>query len=616
MLKMSTSEVSSIQSTKPSLLPQKKEQNNDENIYNIYNTSKNIITRTLSHIKEDNRFAKTQIEPDPSYDPLDLNRVGTAVRSQSNKSIYKEFEWLPFDGYRSQSENKTETENVLENTGEYNIYDVENKPPDKGFWAWTAALCVMSINTFTWGATSSFGIYLNYYISKDYFEGATMEQYVMIGGLVLGLTFMATPITNSLIRRFHYKIIMSIGAAIIFLAYWLASISTTVVQLIMFQGLLLSIGYALITGAIFVILPAWFLKKRSISQGIASAGSSLGGIIFSRPIDQIIKNYLNNPKYANNQREALRLGVSWSLRMLALVCGFMLVISIIFVRTYKPLKDPRAKEKPFFKELFAFLFRFDLLQMVPMISLILWNMVYGLTYAILLFSLSSYATAIGLSYQQGSNITTIQSVAQTIGRPLIGICSDKIGRANTTIILTMILTLLIFFFWIFVTTYNQLIAFACLAGLILGVNWVNFGPITADVVGGGGDDLNHAISLELFTSGAPLLVAELAGLKLERSEMAKPFLYCQILCGVASFVSVLLLMPLREWKVKRILLSRRKQFEYLLNYNDDAHYNDGDNIRKKIPANINDNEEIKGLDGMLQNSVWAYCLRMFYPIIV
>lgn len=608
----------------------------------------NIITRTstiLSYIKEDNKFAKTQVEPNPSYDPNELIKVGTAVPidtaddEKTEKEENRDLENKSLESYNdddNDDDEQTKKSTILEDTGEYNVFDVQNKPPDKGFWAWTAAVCVLLINTFSWGSNAVFGVYLNYYTTTNYFPGATMEQYVMIGGLGLGFSFMTCTITNSLCRRFYYKYIMSIGTALIFLSYWLASISNTVVQLIMFQGLLMSIGYALVAGSTFVILPTWFLKKRSIAQGIATAGGGLGGIVFSRPIDEIIKRYSDDPKYADNPHEGLKKGIAWALRMESFVCGFMLVISIILLRTYRPLRDPKAKNKPFLPEMFSYMLRVDLLKQVPMICILLWNMVYGLTYTILLFSLSSYATTIGLTYKQGSNVTTVQSVAQTIGRPLLGICSDKIGRVNTTLIFTLILTIFIFLFWIFVTTYSELLAFAFLAGFILGVNWVNFGPMTADIVGAG-PDLTDGISILMFTGGMPLIIAELVGLKLKRPEMSRPFLYCQILCGVASIVSALLLMPFREWKVKRILLARRKHFLSLViedteNYdtvvsdaNSTTHSGNNANVNKAI-TNANDadtdtdqvrvQEEIERLNVMLKNNLYAYTVRMFYPIAV
>ena len=563
----SESEVSSLESVQP-------ESTSHELAHSNTN---NIITRTstlLSYIKEDNRFAKTQVEPNPSYDPAELVRVGTAATSTEKSSRrasvggqgvnprrFAGLENIKSEGFLEEDDDEddeTKRSAAAEDTGEYNTFDIENRPPDKGFWAWMAAACVLSINTFSWGANSAFGVYLSYYTTTDFFPGATMEQYVMIGGLGLGLSFIVCPVTNSLCRRYNYKWVMATGSALIFLSYWLASISKTVVQLIMFQGFLMAIGYALAAGACFVILPTWFLKRRSIAQGIATAGAGLAGIIFSRPVDQIIKSYADSPKYADNPHEGLRLGIAWALRMQSFVCGAMLLLAVVFIRTYRPLKlGGPAAEKPLVQELLAFVRRVDLITQVPVVCVVLWNMIYSFTYTILLFSLSSYATAIGLSYRDGSNVTTVQSVAQTIGRPLLGLCSDKIGRVNTTIICTLVLSILIFFFWIFVTTYSELLAFAFLAGSILGVNWVNFGPMAADIVGGG-PDLTDTISILMLTGGLPLLVAELVGLRLKRPEMARPFLFCQLLCGVAALLSALVLLPFREWKVRRILLARRR----------------------------------------------------------
>lgn len=561
----------------------------------------NIITRTstvISQIKDDSKFAKTQVANDMPYDP-------TIADNENHSSVGHG------PGNNKDIENNLPSSTIpagVKDTGEYNIYDIENRPPDGGTWAWIATGCVLCINTFSWGLNACFGVFLNYYTTTNFFPGATTEQYVMIGGLGLGLSFMSCVVTNGLCRKYNYKYMMYAGTALTFLAYWLASIAKTVVQLIMFQGFLMGIGWALVAGATFMILPTWFLKKRSIAQGIATAGGGLGGIIFSRPIDTMIKRYMDEPKYADNQHEGLRQGIAWALRMEAFVCGFMLLISVFLVRTYRPLKN--NIDRPVLKEIFAFFGRTDLMKQVPILCLVFWNMVYGLSYTILLFSLSSYASSIGLSYLQGSNVTTVQSVAQSVGRPMLGFISDKIGRVNTTCISIFLIGIFTFCFWIFTNTYSQLLGFAFVIGLLLGVNWVNFGPMTADVVGGGAD-LNHAISIEMFTGGFPLLIAELVGLKLRKPEMSRPFLYCQILVGVSSFVSVVCLLPLREWKVSRILKARVK----LLKEEQDDSIDDDSKIKNEEYVSSNQHE-VKRLEKMLQPGLHHYLIRMFYPIAV
>ncbi|ONH70496.1 putative transporter MCH2 [Pichia kudriavzevii] len=430
--------------------------------------------------------------------------------------------------------NFSETKQTAIDTGKYSAFDFKNRPPDGGFWAWISVVCVLFINTFSWGLNACFGVYLNYYVTEKYFENANTEQYVMIGGLALGLSFTACAFTNGLCRHVHYKIIMTIGLIITFLSYWLASIATTVVQLIFFQGFLMAFGWALTAGSTFLILPTWFLEKRSIAQGIATAGGGLGGIIFSRASDQIIKQYLTNPKYAGDPNHALRLGVAWALRMEAL----------------------------------------------------------------------------------GSNVTTVQSVAQTVGRPLLGFLSDKIGRVNVTLISTILITIFSFVFWIFVTTYAQLIGFAFAVGILLGVNWVNFGPMTADVVGGGGADMNHAVSLQMFVGGFPMLIAELAGFKLRRFDMERPFLYCQILVGVAAGVSCLALLPFREWKVKRAVKARIAYLKHSVN-NLDGDEEEEEEEEDAALAGMDGEQmerEIMKMERLLAADVRSYMYRAVYPL--
>lgn len=520
-----------------------------------------VLTRTstiINDIREDNKIACAQEKT--LADPLDLNNN---VEDTTKETI------IESDDYPSSSEFKDD--------GVTNKHDIINKPPDGGFWAWTTCICVMCINAFSWGANSAFGVYLNFYVTNDYFPGATMEEYVTIGGLLLGLSFMICTLANTLIQRWHYKIVMLVGTAIIFLAFWLASIAKTITQLIIFQGLILSIGYGLAAGACFVIIPMWFLKRRSVAQGIAAAGAGLGGIVFARPVQIIIEKYPDN-------------GVKWALRMQGLVCGFMLVLSIALMKICRPLIDPKlgTKERPLWKEITAFLFRWDLYKKLPMTCLLLWNMLYGVGYTILLFSFSSYATAVGLTYSQGSDVTTVQSVAQLVGRPILGLISDRIGRINATIGFTFFLSIIVLVWWIFIRNYAELLVFAFIVGFIMGINWVNFGPMTADYCGGGTRDSLHAMSMLTFSGGIPLVVAEIIGLELKRPNMEKPFLYCQIFVGVSGLVSAIILLPFREWKVKRILKVRWEQSE---------------NQRPR-------------LDKLLDDSWKSYFIRMLYPICV
>ncbi|KGK37259.1 hypothetical protein JL09_g3556 [Pichia kudriavzevii] len=241
-------------------------------------------------------------------------------------------------------------------------------------------------------------------------------------------------------------------------------------------------------------------------------------------------------------------------------------------------------------------------------------MSYMLSYSILLFSLSSYGTSIGLTYKQGSNVTTIQSLAQTIGRPLLGVLSDRVGRVNVSLLATFLITLFSFVFWVFTTTYSQLLGFAFVIGLLLGISWVNFGPMTADVVGNSGADLNHAISLQMFAAGFPMLIAELAGFKLRRFDMERPFLYCQILVGVAAGVSCLALLPFREWKVKRAVKARIAYLKHSVNNLDGDEEEEEEDAALAGMDGEQMEREIMKMERLLAADIRSYMYRAVYPL--
>ena len=500
----------------------------------IRTLSNNIVTRTstiMDAVRDDSAYASAHDKKRPDY----------------GAELYKSQSIIPTDieSQREEKEKPTESASV---SGEESINTADETsekgkeeldvPPDGTFWGWTTCICIMLINMCSWGTNTVYGVFLDYYVRTNRFPGATMEDFALIGGLCIGLRFMLISVANTLIRRFHYRIVMSFGACLVIIGFCTASIAKTITQLIMLQGFLLSIGFALTSGPTFVMIPSWFLKKRSVAQGIGAAGVGLAGVVFSKPVQHMIQKD-NSPV--------------WALRMLGITCGIVLFISIILVRTRRPLQ---VKSDSLLNTIWYNFTRWDILFQVPMFCIIFWNFLFSLSFSILLFSFSSYSTAIGLTTSQGAMATLVESIAQTVGRPILGLLSDRFGRANTTIFVCTLLGILCMAWWIFVKSYPNLIVFGFVAGFLMGINWVNFSPLSADVVGGG-DDLLAAISLLTFFGGMPQIVAEIIGLKLKRPEMSQPFLYCQIFVGVASILSAMLLLPFRCWKIRKILEARQ-----------------------------------------------------------
>ena len=74
-------------------------------------------------------------------------------------------------------------------------------------------------------------------------------------------------------------------------------------------------------------------------------------------------------------------------------------------------------------------------------------------------------------------------MSQGLGRPLIGLASDKYGRINIAGLGTLMACLTCLFLWIFAgKTYRGLIVYA-LFGMFSGVIWPCVAPVGAEVVG-------------------------------------------------------------------------------------------------------------------------------------
>ena len=75
-------------------------------------------------------------------------------------------------------------------------------------------------------------------------------------------------------------------------------------------------------------------------------------------------------------------------------------------------------------------------------------------------------TQIGLSASQGSVVGALLNLGQGLGRPVVGIFSDSIGRINIAGLCTLVGGLFCFAIWIPAKTYGVLIFFAIIVGTV------------------------------------------------------------------------------------------------------------------------------------------------------
>ncbi|KAK1957635.1 MFS general substrate transporter [Colletotrichum sublineola] len=315
---------------------------------------------------------------------------------------------------------------------------------------------------------------------------------------------------------------MLVGAAVQSAGFISASFALEVWHLYITQGALVGTGIGLVFVPSLPVLSQWFSAKRSVANGISSAGSGAGGVAFSWGTGAMIRN----------------LGLPCALRVTGLVTLVASFVTTLLIR------DRRRQVKSN-----KLVFDVRLLRRHEVRLLLLWAFISMFGYITLIFSLADFSRSIGLSSAQATDVTAVLNLGTAVGRPLIGITSDRFRRIDTAGILTLLCGIICFAMWLPATTFALTLAFAFICGAILGVFWMTIGPLCAEVVGLG--DFQALLSLAWITIIIPTTFSEPIALRLRKPGSNTEYLYPQIFAGVSYLLAEGIMLELRrvmKWK--------------------------------------------------------------------
>jgi MFS family permease len=253
------------------------------------------------------------------------------------------------------------------------------------------------------------------------------------------------PFITVLCRKLGTHIIMCIGLLLQLSGFLGASFCTRIWQLHISQGVLVGVGIGFLYIPCLPVLSQWFDKKRSLANGIGAAGSGVGGAVFAWGTEAIIK----------------RLGIGWALRITGIIAFTANIIATVFIRDRNKAVRPSQLG-----------FDTRLLRRYEVLLLLAWVFISMLGYVVLLFSLTDFALSIGLSRSQATDMIGLLNVGTAIGRPIIGIFSDRWSRVDTAGALTLVCGVSCFAFWLPATVYGLTVFFVILCGAIVGVFWM------------------------------------------------------------------------------------------------------------------------------------------------
>ncbi|KAH8698110.1 major facilitator superfamily domain-containing protein [Phaeosphaeriaceae sp. PMI808] len=398
----------------------------------------------------------------------------------------------------------------------------EVEPSPDGGYGWIYVMCVFLVNAHTWGINSSYGVFLAHYLETNTYAGASDLHFAFVGGLSLSMAQFIAPVATITTRNWGTKATLAIGIVLQTVALLGASWSTEIWQLFLSQAICFGFGMGMQFSATVGIIPQWFDSRRSLANGIGTAGSGIGGLIYSLATGIMIQRW----------------GTGWAFRILAMVSAATCTFSAIFI------KD---RNKAIGAVQFAF--HAALLKRPEFLLTIAWGCFSVLGYVALLFSIPTYARSVGLTVSQSSILGAIFNVGGALGRPLIGYVSDTFGRINTALISTFLAGLFSLVIWIFAKSFGFLIFYAIVGGAVAPTFTTTIAPVGTEVVGL--QLLPSALSIFWLSVVIPSTFAEPIALWL-RTDSGTNFLHAQIFTGFMFIAAALCLWFVRAWKISEL----------------------------------------------------------------
>lgn len=135
---------------------------------------------------------------------------------------------------------------------------------------------------------------------------------------------LVAPLVTFLARKFGTRSPMLAGVVALAGGFIAASFASKAWHLYLCQGVLVGIGVGFIYIPSIAILSQWFSKKRSLANGITSAGSGVGGVTFSLVTGSIIEN----------------VSLVWSLRITGIIAFVMTFTAVVLTRDRNKVIQP------------------------------------------------------------------------------------------------------------------------------------------------------------------------------------------------------------------------------------------------------------------------------------
>lgn len=236
-------------------------------------------------------------------------------------------------------------------------------------------------------------------------------------------------------------------------AVMLTSICKKYWQFILAQGVLGGLANGLAYAPAIAVIGQYFHKRRALAMGIASSGSSLGGVIFPVMLNRIIYH--------------TSLGFGWAVRIVGfLVLGLCLTACVTVVPRLPPRKGRYFLLHAFKEPVYS-------IQVAGMFF-VWWGIFTPF------FFLPSYSEAKGLDLDLSIYTLAMVNSGSLVGRLMSGFAAPHLGRFNLLVMGNCFCGILVFC-WLRVVSTAAICVFAVLYGIFSGFVIALFPTTIAEV---------------------------------------------------------------------------------------------------------------------------------------
>ncbi|RAL15180.1 monocarboxylate transporter [Aspergillus homomorphus CBS 101889] len=277
------------------------------------------------------------------------------------------------------------------------------------------------------------------------FSGASSALIGLVGTLAIGLMSMTGPFVMMWIKLYRPQTVVAVAGVLFGVAYILASVSRTLWQFALTQGVLVGISVSMSYIPATTTAPTWFNERRGLAMGIVISGSAVGGMIWP----SILTAMNDHMGFRNTLR------VSGAICAVAIIAvspavkwepGFNQQIQAERQALIQRARGSCHHPRPSFLQLPLINWRLTLTK--KFLAKAAGCMLQSAAYSTPLIYYAAFGRSLGYSATTAANFITISNAANAVSRVGMGYAADKYGRINMLFATTFLSAVAVAAFWI------------------------------------------------------------------------------------------------------------------------------------------------------------------------